>query len=110
MQELFGRSLNSFAYFRLLAERLIEFEEGRVLAFRHVGGQGRRSGLDLALAGSAHLFEVCGGKVERLVVSFDRDRALAELGLSDRDDTANSERFQPARLTAPQQVSRRRQR
>jgi hypothetical protein len=31
MQELFARWLNSFAYFRLLAERLIEFEEGRVL-------------------------------------------------------------------------------
>lgn len=39
MQELFGRWLNSFAYFRLLAERLIEFEEGRVRALTTLVGK-----------------------------------------------------------------------
>jgi ketosteroid isomerase-like protein len=84
MEELFGRWLNSFADFRLLAERLIEVDEQRVLALTHVGGQGKMSGLSLGLAGSAfaHLFELRGGKVVRLVVYFNRDGAVTDLGLT----------------------------
>jgi hypothetical protein len=83
MEELFGRWLNSFADFRLLSDRVIEVDEQRVLALTHVGGQGKTSGLNLALAGSAfaHLFELRRGNVVRLVVYFDRDRALTDLGL-----------------------------
>jgi hypothetical protein len=89
MQELFGRWLNSFADFRLLADRVTEVDEQRILALTHVGGQGKASGLNLALAGSAfaHVFELRGGKVARLVVHFNRDRALAELGLASEGDT-----------------------
>jgi hypothetical protein len=48
-----------------------------------VRGQGRTSGVDLARTGSktAHLFELRDGRVRRLVVYFQRERALAELGL-----------------------------
>jgi ketosteroid isomerase-like protein len=84
MQELFRGWLNSFANFRLLADRVIEIDSHRVLALTHAGGQGKTSGVNLTVAGSAfgHLFELRGGKVARLVVYFDRDHALAELGLT----------------------------
>jgi ketosteroid isomerase-like protein len=85
VQELFGRWLNSFADFRLLTERVIEVDKQRVLALTHVGGQGKTSGLNLALAGSAfaHLFELRGSKVATLVVYFDRDRALTDIGIEE---------------------------
>jgi hypothetical protein len=85
MEELFTRWLSSFADFRLTADRVIEVDDDRVLALTQVSGQGKTSGLNLALAGSAfaHLFQLRGGKVARLVVHFDRDRALADLGLDE---------------------------
>jgi ketosteroid isomerase-like protein len=83
MQELFRSWLNSFASFRLLADRVIEVDSHQVLALTHAGGHGKTSGVDLAEAGSAfaHLFELRDGKVARLVVYFNRHHALTELGL-----------------------------
>jgi hypothetical protein len=48
-------------------------------------GRGKASGLDLAQmqAKIAALFQLRDGAVVRLVVHFDRDRALADLGLEE---------------------------
>jgi ketosteroid isomerase-like protein len=84
MEELFRGWLNAFAEFRLLADDVIELDSESVLALTYAGGHGRASGVDLAVAPSkaAHLFEFRDGRVVRLVVYFERGRALRDLGLS----------------------------
>ncbi len=51
-------------------------------------GRGKSSGLELGLmrAKAATLFQVRGGKVSSLVIYFDRERAVADLGLSSEAD------------------------
>jgi hypothetical protein len=83
MEELFRGWLSAFAEFRLLADDVIELDDERVLALTYAGGHGRASRVDLAQAPSkaAHLFELRDGKVVKLVVYFERSRALRDLGL-----------------------------
>ena len=49
-----------------------------------VTGRGKTSGVDLGQmqAQGANLFRIQGGQVTRLVLYTDRDRALADLGLT----------------------------
>jgi ketosteroid isomerase-like protein len=63
------------------AEEFRELDDRRVLVLIHRSGRGKASGLELQ-ANSAHLFEVREGKVVRFVHYWDRDRALADLGLT----------------------------
>ena len=60
-----------------------ELDNERVLVFLHYSGRGKKSGLELGQIGSnvACLFHVRGGKVTKLVLYQDRERALADLGL-----------------------------
>jgi hypothetical protein len=83
MQDLFRGWLGSFAEFGISVEDVIDLDRERVLALTSVRGQGKTSGVDLARTGSktAHLFELHAGRVTRLVVYFQRERALAELGV-----------------------------
>jgi ketosteroid isomerase-like protein len=62
-------------------EEFRELDDRRVLVLVHRSGRGKASGLELE-ARSAHLFEIRGGKVVRFVHYWDRDRALADLGLA----------------------------
>jgi ketosteroid isomerase-like protein len=60
-----------------------ELDDKRVLVLVHVTGRGKASGLEIGQvqAKGANLFHVRGGKVTRLVLYMDRERALADLGL-----------------------------
>jgi ketosteroid isomerase-like protein len=65
------------------ADQIREIDADRVLALVHASGHGKTSGLDLGRMSSksAGVFYIRGGKVTRIVHYFDRDRALADLGL-----------------------------
>jgi ketosteroid isomerase-like protein len=80
-----GRELiRPWRKFRVRAEEYRELDRERVLVLLSNSGQGRASGLDLQqVRGGAFLHHVRDGKVTRLVNYWDRDRALADLGLED---------------------------
>ncbi len=51
----------------------------------HYSGRGKTSGLEVAQvrAEAASLFQIRDGKVTKLVLYWDRDRAFADLGLAE---------------------------
>ena len=75
---------------RVAAEKYRELDDERVLVFSHWAGRGKTSGMDLGQLGSkgASLFEARDRKVTRIVAYWDRDRALADLGLAPEGDPA----------------------
>jgi ketosteroid isomerase-like protein len=84
MAEAWRDLLGAWEGLRSEAEAYRELDDERVLVLAHFGGRGRTSGLDLAQmwTGGAGLFHVRDGKVTRHVVYLDRERALADLGLT----------------------------
>ncbi len=66
------------------ADEYRDLDDTRVLVLDHTSGHGKTSGVELGQmrAKGAHLFDVRDGKVTRLVVYWDRERALADLGLA----------------------------
>src|SRR5215212_11678135 len=85
MAEAWGDFLSAWDEARAEAHDYRELDGERVLAFFRRSGRGRTSGVDLGQFQSqgATLFHVRGGKVTRLVVYHDSERALAELGLAE---------------------------
>jgi ketosteroid isomerase-like protein len=75
--------LSTWEEFRIEADEYRELDGERVLVLQHHSGRGKTSGLEVGhvRAEGASLFHVSGGKVTRLVGYFDRERALADLGL-----------------------------
>jgi ketosteroid isomerase-like protein len=75
--------LSAWEGFRFVVDEYREIGNERVLVF--IGGRGRfkTSGLSVDRMGGvgAHVFDVRNGKVTRLIAYWDRDRALADLGL-----------------------------
>jgi ketosteroid isomerase-like protein len=69
---------------RLLMDEYRALDGERVLVLYHFSGHGKASGLDLGQVGSqaAHVFHIRDGKVVKLVIYFDRDQALTDLGLT----------------------------
>jgi ketosteroid isomerase-like protein len=65
------------------AEEFRELDEERVLVVFHFTARGKASGLEAGemRTRGANLFHVRDGQVTRLVLYWDRDRALADLGL-----------------------------
>ena len=85
--------LSAWEEFGIAPDEYLELDHERVLALVHVSGRGKTSGLDLGEMrgkGAAALFHFSGGKVARLVFYWDRERALADLGLSEHDAHADS--------------------
>jgi ketosteroid isomerase-like protein len=81
--------LCTWADYRAEADEYRGLDAERVLVLVHDSGRGRASGLDLeSIKGErAILFCVRDGKVTRLVVYWDRDRAFADLGLGPEGET-----------------------
>jgi len=75
--------VNAWHGYYTQADEYRELDAERVLVLNHSGGRGRASGLNLGAmqAEGATLFHVRGGEVTRLVAYWDRQRALADLGL-----------------------------
>jgi hypothetical protein len=61
-----------------------ELDDERVFVFTRRSGRGKTSGIELdqIRPEGAAVFRFRGGKVTRFVGYFDRERALADLGLS----------------------------
>jgi ketosteroid isomerase-like protein len=70
---------------RAEADECREIDDERVLALGRFSGRGRRSGVDLAQmrAPGANVFHVREGRVIRIVSYWDRQRALADLGMEE---------------------------
>jgi ketosteroid isomerase-like protein len=82
-EESFRGMLSAWEGLRLEPEDYHELDGGRILVLVRVSGRGKTSGLDLSQtpARAAHLLTIDGGKVMRTDFYWDRDRALADLGL-----------------------------
>jgi len=67
------------------AQKYRELDGERVLVLVRLRGRGKASGLDLGAmhANGAEVWHVRDGKVTRLIMYWDRDRAFAELGLEE---------------------------
>jgi ketosteroid isomerase-like protein len=75
--------LSNWEDYRFEVEEYRELDGERILVLLRVGGYGKTSGLELGQVGArgANVIQVRGRKVMRLALYFDRDRALADLGL-----------------------------
>jgi ketosteroid isomerase-like protein len=80
--------LGAWADFRAIAEDCRELDDHRVLVLLTLQGRGKTSGLDLDQTHTkgADVFHLRNGKVTRIVHYFDRQRALADLGLAPEVD------------------------
>jgi ketosteroid isomerase-like protein len=77
--------LNVWEDWRPEADEYRLLDEAHVLVLFHASGRGKTSGLDIGTVGmeGANLFQVRGGRATRLVAYWDRERALADLGLAE---------------------------
>jgi hypothetical protein len=79
-----GGFLTAWEAHRTEADEYRELDGERVLVLNHWSGRGKTSGVEIGQIQSqaAALFHVRGGKVTRLVLYWDRERAFAELGFA----------------------------
>jgi ketosteroid isomerase-like protein len=77
--------ISAWSDFQVKAEEYRELDDERVLVLSKLGGSGKTSKLSLGQMRSdkCELFQMRSGKVVRLVIYWDRDRALANLGLAE---------------------------
>jgi ketosteroid isomerase-like protein len=84
-----GEMLSAWEDFRIEADEYRELDDERVLVLLHYSGRGKRSGLEIDALSTrgAELVYVNDGRVTRIVVYRDRERALADLGLAPEADS-----------------------
>ena len=86
MAERWREGLNPWEDVRVSADEYRDLAGDRVLVLlRGSSGRGKTSRMDLGdvLTKGASLFDISSGKVTKLVLYWDRDRALADLGLEE---------------------------
>jgi ketosteroid isomerase-like protein len=81
--------LSAWEDFRFAAEEYRELDSQRVLVLISWSGRGKASGLEIGRmrAKGAGVYRVRDGKVIEIVHYWDRERALADLGLPPERDT-----------------------
>jgi hypothetical protein len=69
--------------YHVVAEEFRVLDDERVLVLHRYSGRGRTSGIDVADLASkgADLFHVRDGKVKKLTLDWQLDRAISDLGL-----------------------------
>jgi ketosteroid isomerase-like protein len=72
--------LSAWDDYRAAADEYQEIDDERVLVLGRMSGRGKMSGA-MGETQTANLFHIREGRVTRLVLYQDRDRALADLGL-----------------------------
>jgi ketosteroid isomerase-like protein len=77
--------LSTWKQYRIGADEYRPIHDGRVLVLDYRVGRGKRSGLDVGQLRTegATVFRVGEGKVTEIVAYWNRDRALADLGLQE---------------------------
>jgi ketosteroid isomerase-like protein len=85
MAEAWSGMLSPWEDFRGEAEEYRELDRERVLVLTRFSGSGKASGVEVReiSAKAVSLFHVRGGKVTRLVLYWDHEHALADLGLTE---------------------------
>jgi hypothetical protein len=83
MAEGFREWLRTWENFRLSVDDYRPLDGERVIVLDRLSGYGTISGLKIPDAKTATLFHIHRGKVTKLVLYWDRERALADLGLND---------------------------
>ena len=85
MAAFWRKFLRAWKRYSVEADEYRELDDERVLVLLHAVGRGHDSGLALWQGGetSANIFQISEGKVTRLVIYFDCDRAFADLGLEE---------------------------
>jgi hypothetical protein len=81
MAEGYRGVLGGWEEVRVKADEYRALDDERVLVLVHRTGRGRASGLGTIGSTAATLFQARDGKVIKLVLYWNRDRALADLGL-----------------------------
>jgi ketosteroid isomerase-like protein len=96
MAEAYRRFLSTWEDFRTEAEEFREIDDERVLVCVRDRGRGKASGMEIGqIMGTedgAILFVIREAKVVKLVNYWNRERALAELGLAPETSTAERPR------------------
>jgi ketosteroid isomerase-like protein len=89
MVEAWREFLSAWEDVHVEVEGYRELDGDRVLVLVQYRGRGKTSGLELGqmLTQTAGLFHVRGGKVTRIVLYWDRERAFADLGLAPEADS-----------------------
>jgi ketosteroid isomerase-like protein len=82
MAEMVGDDLKAFRAASQTAEDFRELDDQRVLVLNRYIAHGKTSGLSVRAKG-ANLFHIVDSRVTKLVHYWDRDRALADLGLKE---------------------------
>lgn len=83
MAEAWAAMLRAWEHLRAVPEEFRELDDERVLVFLRNEGRGKGSGIDIGgiSTRAANLFRIQDGKVTSLTLYWDRDRAIADLGL-----------------------------
>jgi ketosteroid isomerase-like protein len=83
--------MNAWEGYSARAEGYLSLDDERVLVLQRLSGRGKASGLELAQMqpNAAGIFHVRNGKVIRVVLYYDRERAFVDLGLAPEADEAD---------------------
>ena len=91
IEESFYAMFEAWEDLRFEVEEYRELDGERVLVLHRFSARGKTSGpgLGQVRSNAAGLFHVRGGKVTRVVLYWDRERAFADLGLAPETGTAD---------------------